>query len=82
VPRSQTRMATLLDVALRTSKAIDQEVAQPLLGAFTTLLRVHGPKNIVVIHLAIKSGHEPRKTFFAYERTNLVFIHELSLVLV
>ena len=68
VPRPQTGMATLFDVALRASKAVDQKVAQPLLGAIAIVLGIHRPKDIVVIHPAIKSGDQPRKAIFANER--------------
>ena len=47
-----------------------------LLGAIAIVLGIHRPEDIVVIHLAIKSGDEPRKAIFANERKNTVFIHE------
>ena len=75
MPCSQARMPTLFYVARRASKAINQEVAQPLLGAFAVFFWVHGAKNLVPINLAIKSRDEPRESLLPNKKKNLVFIH-------
>jgi hypothetical protein len=77
VPGPQARMPTLFNVSLPASKAINQEITKPLLGAIAIVLRIHRSKNVVVINLTIESSHQPRETFCSYKRKNLVFIHEV-----
>jgi hypothetical protein len=58
-------MASLLDVPLRTSEAVDQEIAKPLLGGGKFVRRIHFPENGVVRDLPIKSGDQTDETFLA-----------------
>ena len=65
VPHAQARMAALLDVALRSAKAADQKIFQPLLGAMQILFRVHRAKNVVARNLLVERRDQPLEAFLA-----------------
>ncbi len=75
MPGAQTGMTALFDVALGASKAIDQEVAKPLFCALAVVLGIHAPEDVVLRDLAIKCGHESRKTFLSNARIDVLVIH-------
>ena len=59
---SQSRMAALLDVVLRSAETENQEVAEALFGSLHILFRIHGPENVIVRHLLVERGHESLKS--------------------
>jgi len=62
MPRPQPGMASLLDVPLRTSEAVDQEIAQANLGRRKFARRIHFPQNRIPGHLAVKSRYQTDET--------------------
>ena len=59
VPHAQTRVSALLDIARRTTKSPNQEVAEALFCADEIVRWIHGPKNVVTRHLSIERGNQP-----------------------
>ena len=78
VAGAQAGMSTLGDVFFRAAEAIDEEVAETLLGRPALLLGIHGAENVIAGNLTIKCGHQTRKTFFADDRENAAFIHHFQ----
>ena len=74
-------MATLFDIAWRSTETPDEEIAEPLLGANQILCRIHRPKNVIRWYLAIKRAHESRKTLLPNAFVDLFFsqIHNSSM---
>jgi hypothetical protein len=79
VAGAQTRMSSLGDVFLRATEAIDEEVAEALLGRPPLLFGIQGAENVIVRNLTIKCGHQTRKTLFADDRENAAFIHDFQI---
>ena len=71
-------MASLFDVSLRPSEPADQEISEPLLGAWKIRRRVHGPQKVVLRDLSIEGGDQACETFRANHRINFEFLHFLS----
>ena len=73
VAHSQPWMAALFDIAWRSAKAADQEVAQPNLRACEIVGRIHGTEHLVVGNLCIKRAHETGEALFANACVDLLF---------
>ncbi len=78
MPRPQARMSALFNIFLRTSKPVDQEIAQTLFCARTIFRGIHASEYVVVRHLAIKRSDEAREAFLSNTRVNVSFIHDDS----
>jgi len=68
-------MAALFDVDLRPAEAPDQKIAQALFRAFEIMRRVHGPKDVVGRHLAVKGGDQSLKAGLADGGENMLLFH-------
>ena len=77
VPRAKARMPALLDIALRSSKAIDQKIAQSLLGAVELLGRIHRPEHIVGRHPAVEGSDHACNSRLAHYSKDVLLLHEL-----
>ena len=75
VALSQSRVAALLDVALRPAEPAHQKVTQALLGAREILGRIHRTQHVVRWDLAIKRTDEPREALFPDCRVDVLFFH-------
>jgi len=65
VASAETGMATLGNVILGTTKAIDQEIAKALFSSGAFVCGIHGTENVVIADLSIESGNEASETIFA-----------------
>ena len=64
MPGAQTGVSPLGDVAFRSPKAIDQEIAKASFGGFALACRIHRSQNVVLRDLPVKGGDETSETFF------------------
>ena len=71
-------MTALLDVALRTAEAANQEVAQPLFGTRQVVSGVHRPQDVVARDLAVEGGNEASETLLADKGVEIGFFHWLD----
>jgi hypothetical protein len=72
---SQAGMAALRDVYGWPSKAIDQEIPEPLRRAWKILRRIHRTQQVIVWNLLVERGYQPFKSLLADNRIDLVFFH-------
>ena len=68
-------MAALLDIPWRPAEAIDQIIAQALLGAGQVVFGIHRAENIVAGHLFVKRRDQAGEAFFAHRGKHFRFIH-------
>ncbi len=57
MPHAQARVASLVQILGRATEAVDQEAAQPRLGAWQVVRRIHGPEDRVQRDSAVERGH-------------------------
>src|SRR5579863_5650426 len=65
MPRAEAGMASLFDISLRPSEAVDQEIPEALLGTFEIPCWVHWSQEVILRDLAIEGSHQARETFRA-----------------
>jgi len=75
VAHAQPWMAELFDIQRRSSKPINQEIAQPLFRARKVVYRIHRAENVILGNLPVERRHQPLKSFSAYNRIDLVLFH-------
>ncbi len=76
VPHPQARVASIVDISLRTAKAKYQEIAKALFRPLQVVYRVHGAEDVVARHLAIKRCHQTGKSFLSDSRVYVLVFHE------
>ena len=62
------------EIALRSAKPEDQEIAQALFGAGEIVARVHRAEHVIPRHLAVERGDEALKSILADERINVLIV--------
>ena len=72
MPHSQSRMAPLLDIVLRSAEPEDQKIAEALFGSRHIVLRIHGPEDVIVRHLLVERGHESLKSLGSNRGVNVL----------
>ena len=65
VAGAQARMSAFLDVFLRATKTIDQEITKTLLCVLKFVTRIHGAEDIVLRDLAVEGGLQAREAFLS-----------------
>ena len=68
-------MAALFDILWRPAEAIDQIIAQALLGAGQIIFGIHGAENLVARDLLVKGRDQAGEAFFADCGKHFRFIH-------
>jgi hypothetical protein len=62
VPHAQTGMPALFQIALRSSKPENQEIAQTFFGAREVVARVHRAQHFIPGYLTVEGGDETRES--------------------
>jgi hypothetical protein len=73
VPRAQPRVTPLLNVARRSAKPEDQELAKALLGAGHVRPRIHWPEHVIPGHLPVEGRDQSPEAVFSDQFEYLVF---------
>ena len=73
--RTQTRVASLLDVSPGTAKSVNQEITKVLFSCRAIALRIHFPEDVVGWNLAIEGFYQAREAFFTDSGIDLGFVH-------
>ncbi len=78
VPHAQPGMASLLDVRGRAAKAIDQKIAQPLLGSLKIVRGIKRGENVILRNLPVERGDKTLESSGADGWVDLIFFHCLD----
>jgi hypothetical protein len=75
MPHSKPRVASLLDVALRTAEAKNEKVPQALFRSGKIVGRIQAPKHRIVRDLVVEGGNQLFETILADYRIDFMFFH-------